>query len=180
MFLGLGAIFVVRVVWGILFICASSDGLHIVSLLVPFLCFTCYHLTTCIFSGCSQYIGALSGGIPKFTRVAWGAFVPVGYAPPCPSFQPWENRAWWWSRFKEPPSYFILLVSWPPFMYSICKIINSVSLSKCHFLQVPSHHSQQLKISHCSTSISQYLRDIRTSFLLRINCAFQSHRNSYC
>ena len=24
-------------------------------------------------------------------------------APPCPGFQPWENRAWWWSRFKEPP-----------------------------------------------------------------------------
>jgi len=20
-----------------------------------------------------------------------------------PRFQPWENRAWWWSRFKEPP-----------------------------------------------------------------------------
>ena len=51
-----------------------------------------------------QYIGALSGGIPKFIRVAWGAFVPVGYTPPCPGFQPWENCTWWWSRFKEPPN----------------------------------------------------------------------------
>ena len=28
----------------------------------------------------------------------------MGYAPPCPGFQPWENHAWWWSRFKEPPT----------------------------------------------------------------------------
>ena len=39
----------------------------------------------------------------RFTRVAWGAFVPVDYATPRPGFQPWENRAWWWSQFKEPP-----------------------------------------------------------------------------
>ena len=101
--LSLWAIFVEWVVWGILFVCVSSDGLHVVYLLASFLCFTCFHLTTCIFSSCSQYIGALSGGIPKFIRVAWGAFVPVGYTSPCPSFQPWENHTWWWSQFKEPP-----------------------------------------------------------------------------
>jgi len=26
--------------------------------------------------------GCVFGGVPKFTRVAWGAFVPVGYTPP--------------------------------------------------------------------------------------------------
>jgi len=25
-----------------------------------------------------------------------------------PRFQPWENRAWWWSRFKEPPPGLVL------------------------------------------------------------------------
>ena len=46
--LGLGAIFVEWVVWGILFIHALSDSLHVVYLLAPFLCFTCFHLTMCI------------------------------------------------------------------------------------------------------------------------------------
>ena len=47
----------------------------------------------------------------RFTRVAWGAFVPVDYATPRPGFQPWENRAWWWSRFKEPPERCLLVIS---------------------------------------------------------------------
>ena len=37
-------------------------------------------------------------------RVTQGAFVPKAFTSPCPGFQPWENRAWWWSRFKEPPA----------------------------------------------------------------------------
>ena len=39
----LGVVFVEQDFWGILFVCASSDGLHVVYLLAPFLCFTCFH-----------------------------------------------------------------------------------------------------------------------------------------
>jgi hypothetical protein len=39
-----------------------------------------------------------------FSVVYMGAFVHVAYASPCPGIQPWESRAWWWSRFKEPPN----------------------------------------------------------------------------
>jgi len=40
---GLGVVFVEQVVWGILFVCMSSDSLHVVYLLAPFLYFTCFH-----------------------------------------------------------------------------------------------------------------------------------------
>ena len=57
-----------------------------------------------IIIGYRQYTGSYLVVFQRFTVVAQEAFVPVGYTPPCPSFQPWENHAWWWLQFKEPPN----------------------------------------------------------------------------
>ena len=37
-----------------------------------------------------------------------GDIVPVGLSLSSPRFQPWENCAWWWLQFKEPPPSFFL------------------------------------------------------------------------
>jgi len=52
------------------------------------------------------WVLAVSNSVVHFIIVlwvTWGAFVPKAFASPCPGFRPWEIRAWWWSRFKEPP-----------------------------------------------------------------------------
>ena len=46
-----GCTFVEQVVQDVLFVHVLSDSLHIVVLLPPFLCLTCFHLTKCIISG---------------------------------------------------------------------------------------------------------------------------------
>ena len=74
----------------------------VVSYMVP--------LTRYISSGHHQYRGAF-WWCSKGLQFCVGGICTCGLRPSLPRFQPWENRAWWWSRFKEPPSLCIIFTS---------------------------------------------------------------------
>ena len=46
-----------------------------------------------------------------FSMGYMGGICTCGHRLSLPRFQPWEKRAWWWSRFKEPPRWRLFLGS---------------------------------------------------------------------
>ena len=91
-------------------------------------------------------------------------------------FQPWENRAWWWSRFKEPPlrmfsfSYLLLMKSALHSMSSYFALDFYYHQASLHCssppspMRSPSRTLQQL--CKISSSLAQMLiRAIRTKKL---------------
>jgi len=68
-----------------------------------------------------------------------------------PRFQPWENRAWWWSRFKEPPEEWFYkaetgtdqVVLGIPWLVNFKPTINWTAGTITEVLEVPLHLTMQ-------------------------------------
>ena len=88
--------------WSISF---GMCGSRITQCSCGFLLFSCIQLS--VFNIPADYSSSL-----QFTfclGFVWEQWCFVASASPCPG-KPWENRAWWWSRNKEPPRLYFISV----------------------------------------------------------------------